>query len=136
MYRLALLFAILSSLSVNAQHHEVKGKLKDTLTGQPIAAATITLMARSDSSLVSFTMTNDKGEFRITGINNGKYRLLITHLNFHQVSKSLDVSPDKNETDLGTIPMGDKYKTLSEIVIEAEAPPITLKNDTIEYNGG
>ena len=136
MKKLAWLFAILLSLSVKAQQGVVKGKLKDTLTNQPIAAATITLMTKADSSLVSFTMSNDKGEFTLTGIAEGKYRLLLTHLNYHNTVRNVDITKTQNDADLGTIPMGDKFKTLAEIVVEAEAPPVTMKNDTIEYHAG
>jgi hypothetical protein len=92
MKKLAWLFAILLSLSVKAQQGVVKGKLKDTLTNQPIAAATITLMTKADSSLVSFTMSNDKGEFTLTGIAEGKYRLLLTHLNYHNTVRNVDIT--------------------------------------------
>ncbi|MFN7687229.1 MAG: outer membrane beta-barrel protein [Sphingobacteriales bacterium] len=136
MKKLAWLFAILLSLSVKAQQGVVKGKLKDTLTNQPIAAATITLMTKADSSLVSFTMSNDKGEFTLTGIAEGKYRLLLTHLNYHNTVRNVDITKTQNDADLGTIPMGDKFKTLAEILVEAEAPPVTMKNDTIEYHAG
>jgi hypothetical protein len=131
-----LIFTILLSLSVKAQQGVVKGKLKDTLTLQPVAGATITLMTRADSALTSFTMSNDKGEFMMTGIANGNYRLLITHINYHNSNKLLEIISTNKEVDLGTIPLGDKYKTLNEIVIEAEAPSVTLKADTIEYNAG
>ena len=136
MKRLALLFTILLSLSVKAQQGSVKGKLKDTLSNQPIAAATITLMTRTDSTLVSFTMSDIKGDFQLTGIPNGQYRLLITHINYHNTVRNVDITNAKNDAAMGIIPMGDKYKTLGEIVIEGEAPPVTLKNDTIEYHAG
>lgn len=136
MKKLALVFAIILSLSVKAQQGVVKGKLKDTLSNQPIAAATITLMTKADSSLVSFTMSNNKGEFTLSGIAEGKYRLLITHINYHNTVRNLDITKTQNDADLGTIPMGDKFKTLAEIVVEAEAPPVTMKNDTIEYHAG
>lgn len=133
---LAFLCTILLSLSVKAQPGSVKGKLKDTLNNQPVVAATLTLLAKSDSSLVSFTMSTDKGEFSFSGIPKGQYRLLITHLNYHHSSRQVEITDQKKEADLGTIPMGDKFKTLNEIVIEAEAPPVTIKNDTIEYHAG
>ena len=41
----------------------LKGIVFDTIAKQPVAAATITVLQRSDSSLVTFTMTNNRGEF-------------------------------------------------------------------------
>ncbi|HLO79408.1 MAG TPA: outer membrane beta-barrel protein [Chitinophagaceae bacterium] len=136
MKRLVLLLAIISSLSVKAQLGSVKGKLKDTLSAQPVMGATITLMSAKDSSLVSFTMTDSKGDFHLTGIQKGNYRLLITHVNYHNGQRKFSLDENKQSIDLGEIPLGDKFKTLEEIVIEAEAPPVTLKADTVEYNAG
>ncbi len=136
MKRLVLILAIISSLSVKAQLGAVKGKLKDTVSAQPVIGATITLMNASDSSLVSFTITDSKGEFNLSAIPKGIYRLLITHVNYHNSQRKFSLLENKQLIDLGEIPLGDKFKTLEEIVVEAEAPPITLKADTVEYNAG
>jgi Outer membrane protein beta-barrel family/Carboxypeptidase regulatory-like domain len=136
MKRLVLFIAIISSLSVKAQQGAVKGKLKDTLSAQPVTGATITLMTARDSTLVSFTMTGSNGEFNLSGIRKGDYRLLITHINYHNTQRKIKLDENKTSIDLGEIPLGDKFKTLEEIVIEAEAPPVTLKADTVEYNAG
>lgn len=136
MKRLTLLITIITSLSVSAQQGSVKGKLNDTLSKQPVPGATITLMTAKDSSLVSFTMSDASGAFAFSNITNGSYRILITHINFHNVSRPVTISNTEKEVDMGPIPMGDKFKTLNEIVVEAEAPPVTLKADTVEYNAG
>ena len=136
MNRLLILLAILLPTCLFAQTSTIKGKLLDTISIQPVTGATITILSRSDSSLISFTMTNAKGEFTLSGIEKGQYRLLVTHINYHNVSRNIDLSPDKPILDLGSIPLGDKYKTMNEIVVQAEAPPVTIIQDTIEYNAG
>ncbi len=136
MKRLVLFFTIIASLSLQAQQGSVKGKLKDTLANQPVYGATITLMTAKDSSLISFTMTNQQGEFKLTGLPKDSFRLLITHVNYHNHTRKFSLTDENNARDMGEIPLGDKFKILSEIVIEGEAPPVTLRADTIEYNAG
>ena len=136
MNRLLILLAILLPTCLFAQTSTIKGKLLDTISIQPVAGATITVLSRSDSSLISFTMTNAKGEFTLSGIEKGQYRLLVTHVNYHNVSRNIDLTAEKPLLDLGSIPLGDKYKTMNEIVVQAEAPPVTIIQDTIEYNAG
>jgi hypothetical protein len=136
MNRLVILIAILLPTILFAQTSTIKGKLLDTISIQPVTGATITILSRSDSSLISFTMTNAKGEFTLSGIEKGQYRLLVTHVNYHNVSKNIDLGADKPILELGSIPLGDKYKTMNEIVVQAEAPPVTIIQDTIEYNAG
>ena len=106
----------------------------DTLAKQPVSNATITVLKKKDSSLVSFTMTDNSGRFEITGMDAGEYRLLITHVNYHNKTVFFNIKDEKK--DLGTIAMLDKAKVLEEVVVNAEAPPVTLIGDTVQYNAG
>src|SRR5215813_13432743 len=81
----------------------IKGVAFDTLSKQPVASATITLMQRKDSSLVSFTMSDNSGRFEFTGIPNGDYRLLITHVNYHNSVQLFKVDDEHKNIDLGNI---------------------------------
>jgi hypothetical protein len=130
----SLLFA---SAVLNAQKNgAVRGIAFDTISRQPVVAATVSLLDKKDSSLVSFTMTNGEGRFELKGIGNGEYRLLITHVNYYNTSRAVKVSDDHKEVDAGNMIMNDRNKVLEEVVIAAEAPPVTLVNDTIQYNAG
>jgi len=93
-------------------------------------------MERKDSSLVSFTMTGNDGRFEVKGLADGDYRLLITHVNYHNSNKYFTIKESTRNLDLGNLAISDKTKVLEEVVLAAEAPPVTLINDTIQYNAG
>jgi hypothetical protein len=114
----------------------VKGIAFDTLSKLPVVAATVTLLQKKDSSLVSFTMTDSKGQFEINGLANGEYRLLTTHISYHNSSRFFTIDDDHKQVNLGNIVMNDVTRLLSEVVITAEAPPVTLIDDTVQYNAG
>ena len=114
----------------------IKGVAFDTATRQPISNATITLMQKKDSSLISFTMTDNNGKFELTGIQNGEYRLLMTHVNYHNVYRPFSIDDQHKVIDFGQIIMTDRMKVLSEVIVTSEAPPVTLIGDTIQYNAG
>ena len=114
----------------------VKGIAFDTLVKQQVGAATITVLERKDSSQVTFSMTGADGRFEIKELAHGDYRLLITHVNYHNSNKYFSISDSLKNADLGTLVMNDKTKVLAEVVLANEAPPITLINDTIQYNAG
>ncbi len=40
------------------------------------------------------------------------------------------------QVNLGNIIMNDVARVLSEVVVTAEAPPVTLLDDTVQYNAG
>lgn len=132
-----LVITSLFCISAMAQRNgSVKGTLYDTSAKQPVSAATITILQKKDSSLVSFTMTDNRGYFEITGLANGEYRLMISHVNYHNNNKSVTISDTSKSKDFGSIVMNDLSKVLDEVVVTAEAPPVTLIGDTIQYNAG
>lgn len=132
-----LLIACFFALAARAQKNgAVKGTVSDTAARQPIASATITLLQKKDSSLVSFTMTDNKGAFELTGIANGEYRLLVTHVNYHNTSRPVTISANSPNVNLNNIVLNDLSRQLNEVVVTGEAPPVTLIGDTIQYNAG
>src|SRR5438876_646474 len=93
---LLLLSVSLTTLVYSQKNGIVKGIAFDTISKQPVASATITVLERKDSSLVSFTMTGSDGHFQLNGLANGDYRLLITHVNYHNSNSFFSIS-DKNK---------------------------------------
>ncbi|HET9825573.1 MAG TPA: carboxypeptidase regulatory-like domain-containing protein, partial [Chitinophagaceae bacterium] len=56
----------------------IKGKLIDTLARQPLSQATVAVLNKKDSSLVSYTMSNKQGQFEIRSLDSGGYRIIIS----------------------------------------------------------
>jgi hypothetical protein len=133
-FNLSLVLISFCAIASAQKNGMVKGIVFDTLTKQPVPSATITLMQKKDSSLVSFTMTDNTGRFELTGIQNGEYRLLITHVNYHNSVKYFKIDDEHKSADLGNIIVNDRSTVLSEVVVTSEAPPVTLVGDTIQYN--
>jgi 5-hydroxyisourate hydrolase-like protein (transthyretin family) len=123
-------------ISQAQKNGSVTGTVFDTLSKQPVAAATITLLQKKDSSLVTFTMTDSKGQFELTGLAKGNYRLLVTHVNYHNTSEYFTIDDDHKLITLPNIIMNDVTRVLREVVVTAEAPPVTLNGDMVEYNAG
>ena len=125
-----------TTLLLAQKNGSVKGIAFDTISKQPLGGATVTLLEKKDSSLVTFTMTGNDGHFELKGFANGEYRILITHVNYFNSNKIFTISDNNKNADLGNIVMNDRAKVLEEVVLENEAPPVTLINDTIQYNAG
>ena len=133
---LLIVCCILSFITWAQKNGLVKGTAVDTLLKQPVASATVTLLLKKDSSLVAFTMTDSKGQFEMAGLPNGDYRLLITHVNYHTTSRPFTLNDAHKQANLQAIVMNDITRVLSEVVVTAEAPPVTLIDDTVQYNAG
>src|SRR5688572_276907 len=82
------------SFMAQAQRADInlKGKLVDTsAAGKPIPDATVSLLNSRDSSLVTFTLSNAQGIFEIKGIAAGEYRLIISHQEYVEIVKQVQV---------------------------------------------
>ena len=131
-----LLSFIFLAAQVFSQKGSVKGVAMDTSVNKAVPNATITIMKKKDSSLVTFSMADDYGRFEITDIPEGDYRLLLTQVNYRNAIKYFTIDNEQRNVDLGNVNMNDKNKVLNEVVITGEAPPVTLIGDTIQYNAG
>ncbi|MDQ3277039.1 MAG: outer membrane beta-barrel protein [Bacteroidota bacterium] len=124
---------ILASLYGVAQG-SIKGKLVDSSGKTPLALATVTLFEAADTTLVTYRLSNPEGEFKVPGIPlNKDYRVVITFSGYEAFRKEFKLTTE-DLLDLGTIRMEPTSKSLDEIIVVAERPPVTVRRDTIEFN--
>jgi hypothetical protein len=135
-FYLLIISCFLYSFLLAQKNGAVKGVIFDTLAKQPVVAATVTLLLKKDSTLVSFAMTDSRGQFEIANLANGDYRLLTTHVSYHNSSRFFTIDDNNKQANLGNIIMNDVSRMLSEVTVTAEAPPVTLIDDTVQYNAG
>ncbi len=128
-----LIFLVANTLMLSAQSTTIKGIVSDTLQ-QPLTGATVVLLQQSDSVMTSFSITADDGDFTLSDINAGDYILQITFLGYQNYSQPFTLKVNKKEQFIGIIPLRPQGKLLDEVVIKAEHVPMSIKNDTIEYN--
>nr|HQU56285.1 carboxypeptidase regulatory-like domain-containing protein [Chitinophagaceae bacterium] len=135
-YFLLSLFLFSTTLISAQQTGSVSGIAFYTISQQPIAGVTVSVLSQKDSSLISFSMTDKDGKFSITHIPNGQYRVLMTHVQYHNSNVYFAITDEQKNINLSKIIMNDKTKVLDEVVVASEAPPVTLVGDTIQYNAG
>ncbi|QHT71877.1 TonB-dependent receptor [Rhodocytophaga rosea] len=112
----------------------IRGVVVDSTTKKALREAPVTLLHAKDSSLITFTITGGEGNFAFNNIPEGNYRVLITFLGYRNISKNITLDASSPHIDLGTMEMAQTTILLNEVVIEQERAPITLKNDTLEFN--
>ena len=120
-------------MSAQSYKFRISGKIESNKDKKPIEAATIHLEKAKDSSIVSYTISDDKGYFSLEGKSFHKnVKLFISFIGMNNYSKliSLEKNPDLN---LGIISLKEESNLLNEVVIKSRAP-ITIKKDTLEFN--
>lgn len=136
MRKLLTLIVLLTTLSVASQAQRkisgtIKGKLVDTLYKEVLSEATVTVLNPVDSSVVTYTISNAKGEFEVKDLDSGNYRLMISYQGYQPYSQRFTISSELTMIDLGQVQMERRSTTLAEVVVEA--PPIQIKKDTVEF---
>jgi len=135
-YLLTVYVSSFCLFAAHAQQGIIKGIVKDTASGILLSDATVTVLLAKDSSLASFSRTNNNGFFVIRNISAGNYRLLITHVGYRNISRLFSISPALSEIDFGVITTAAAGTLLQEVTVVQEKPPVIIRNDTIEYNAG
>lgn len=109
----------------------IQGKLYDSLFVDHLTDATVTVLHATDTSVVSYTLADAKGEFKIKNLNAGSYRLMITYQGYAPKYIKFTIKSDSSNIQLGTVYMSKKDDMLKEVIVEA--PPIIVKKDTVEF---
>ena len=129
-----LLSVFLFSFSVFAQSKDtISGKVVEEDTQEAIPLANIRILTQSDSTFVGGKTSGSDGTFSIP-VNNGSYIVHISFIGYTDVYKNVTVTASHPQASLGDVVMTTDAILLSETVVTAKAPEISVKGDTIEYN--
>jgi hypothetical protein len=137
-YAIALLLCMLSfnAFSQKADPTRigtVKGIARDTAQNYVLKSATVSVYKAVDSSIVSYQVTNNYGEFNFKNLPvNLLLRLEISNVGYAPTSKTFTIPGDKNAVDLGTLIVNRRDILLDDVVISV--PPMSMNGDTLEFN--
>ena len=111
------------------------GKLVDSTTGKPLPLATVTVFNAADTNLITYRLTNNDGDFKVPGLPlNIENRVVISFSGFGVFRKEFTLSSSQTVLELGTIKISPDAKSLDEVLVYSERPPVTVRADTIEFN--
>ena len=129
-----LLLLILMSVSViqAMAQRNITGKVLESDSQEPVAQTTVRLL-KTDSTLVTGTLTNLDGLFRVKAPSAGNFIVQITCVGFKPYTKNVKVTADK-DIALGTINLDPDAIMLKGATVTGQAAKVTLKEDTFVYN--
>ena len=129
---LMLTSLLLSSYGVFSQNITINGMVRDSVLKKPLNSATISLANAKDSSLLSFTRSEEDGYFEVKNVKAGKYLLSISYIGYEHLWLSLTLGANA-KVDLGNIYLMDA-STMTTVTVTARRPPVVINNDTVEFN--
>lgn len=120
--------------SANAQNDIVlKGTVLDINTQLPVELATVYFTTVKDSTVIDYATTDKNGFFRLNTKKLDKPVFLkINYLGYQTYTEEQNGLLESK--DFGKLYLLESVNTLNEVVVKSEAPPIRMKQDTLEYN--
>jgi len=113
---------------------KITGKIIDAKSAQTVEYATITLYDQKDSSLVTGTVSNQKGKFEIEA-SFGVYNIRIEFISYEpRVITGIKVSKEKLFVDVGTVNLTVSTYFLSEIEVKGEKSRLEVGLDKKVFN--
>jgi hypothetical protein len=129
-----LLLAVASVAFAQNKHIAVTGIVAEKDTKQAVEQATVQLFALPDTAFVAGAATLAKGRFTLPKVEAGKYIIKVSFVGFQSKVVPVQLSAARLNYNAGTIFLESDAIMLSEALVTAEAPPVTVKADTVEYN--
>lgn len=115
---------------------EVVGTVLDSETNNPLGYATVTLFSKRDSSVVSGTITDDKGKFKME-TRAGKLFAKVEFISYQNITiEEIPFERGKRLIDLGTISLAADVTTLAEVEVRAERSEMQMMLDKRVFNVG
>ena len=127
-----LLFFTAFSGAAWAQNAGIKGGVNDKTDSKPIVAATVSLLKRVDSSLISTTVTGATGAFSFSNLSSDSYILKVNALNYQEFISFITLKDTVRI--LSNFVLNRQDKDLSNVTVVARTPPVVVKGDTSQFS--
>lgn len=127
---LMLFFSMMIAGTMQAQN--ITGVVTDD-SGSPLPGATVALVKAGDSTIVKLALSNNDGTYSFKDIENGSYRLNITHVGYNEkFSEQFDVNGAA--VSAPPVTLSKTSADLQGVVVSARKPIIQVQADKTILN--
>lgn len=110
---------------------KLKAEVADSVSGQPVAFASVYMRPVKDTLITAFALTSPDGKVEMKDITKGEYDFFVEFMGYEPFRKRVFMRKD---IDLKKILLKPDIKALKEARVTASVTPVEFKNDTIIYN--
>lgn len=134
-FLLCALFVFFIFLFTNAQTAKIEGLIKDSCSLESIKSATIQITGGDSTNPFFATVISDEnGTFKINGVPKGKRLYMkISCIGYTPFYSKLSIAFSDSVLHLTPVLLVVDYTKNKEIIINAEPPPVVMKQDTLEF---
>jgi hypothetical protein len=133
-----ILFVFLSMFFVSlvyAQNGIITGHITDSTFKNPFTLATVTVFRAADTTIVTYRLSNESGDFKIPGLPLGvPLRFIISYSGHSTYRKEFMLTASNAQLRFDSLVLKPLQGELEEVTVTAERPPVVIRKDTIEFN--
>lgn len=122
---------LFTSFLMFSQNVKVEGIVKDD-ANNPLELANVIALVKGTSKVESYSITNDKGQYKLMLSKNTNYTIRISYIGYQTFNDEILIADDLSVITKDFI-LKEEDNTLNEVELTYEMP-ITIKGDTIVYN--
>jgi hypothetical protein len=112
----------------------VQGMVRDSVAGQPLREASVTLLQARDSSYVTFSLTDGSGHYALRGVRPGRYLVLVNALGYRPLQRPVEVTAAHPAVEVPPLHPRPEAQQLNEVVVTHERPPVSISGDTVAFS--
>lgn len=129
--RLLLFICLFSGFVATAQKAIITGIIKDSATGLPLTASSVSWINKAETKTTS---TDSTGYFSIRETSAGNYNLKFSRVGYKLKSISVSIKEGQSEFSVGTILLAADDSKLQTVTVTANTPLVEDKGDRLVYN--
>ena len=110
----------------------LKGVVKDNASKEGIINTSVLAIRQSDSAIVNFIRTGEKGNFSLSVSDTGAYSILFSHPAYADFSETIVLNSLRDTLQSKEIKLYSRAKMIKEVIIRGNGS-IRFKGDTMVY---
>lgn len=129
---ISLLFIPLLTFAQN--NGVVTGKVAEASSGQPLEFVTLALMKLGGQAIIKQEVTDNKGQYKISGLADGTYYIIASYIGFDNLKSNSFVIGAGTKRIVQDILLNGDAKKLSEVTVTGKKPLYSNSIDRKIYN--
>ena len=130
----AFLVFFLPLKAVSQTDGSVRGYVYDAQSSQPMDYVTVRVFQAATGEMQKGGFSDEKGFFRITGLPEGSYRLLVTYVGYDSLQMSFVVTAKNPAVNLKQLKITQNQKVLKTVNVVSQRSQMTLDVDKKVFN--
>ncbi|MEG1586655.1 MAG: outer membrane beta-barrel family protein [Bacteroidales bacterium] len=129
-----LMIAVLAAITCELFAQQVKGKIIDADSKEPLEYVNVALFKEGNAKLVKGSTTGEQGGFELSGIEKGNYELRISFVGYTTLNIPVALTAKKPSVNLGNISLSEDSKQLKEVQITGQRSQMKFEVDKKVFN--